>query len=44
MTLAFSGLTPGTKYLGSVASGGTTGLPNRRSFASIRSVKIVDDR
>ena len=26
--LPFSGLTPGTKYLGSVAYGGTTGLPN----------------
>ncbi len=26
--LTFSGLTPGTKYLGSVAYGGSTGLPN----------------
>ena len=26
--LTFSGLTPGTKYLGSVAYGGTAGLPN----------------
>jgi hypothetical protein len=26
--LTFSGLAPGTKYLGSVAYGGTTGLPN----------------
>jgi len=28
ITLTFSGLTAGTKYLGSVAYGGTTGLPN----------------
>jgi subtilisin family serine protease len=28
ITLDFSGLTSGTKYLGSVAYGGTTGLPN----------------
>jgi hypothetical protein len=28
ITLGFSGLTPGTKYLGSVAYGGVAGLPN----------------
>jgi hypothetical protein len=28
INLTFSGLIPGTKYLGSVAYGGTTGLPN----------------
>lgn len=28
INLTFSGLTPGTKYLGSVAYSGTTGLPN----------------
>jgi subtilisin family serine protease len=28
ITLGFSGLVPGTKYLGSVAYGGTTGMPN----------------
>jgi subtilisin family serine protease len=28
INLTFTGLTPGTKYLGSVAYGGTTGLPN----------------
>ena len=28
VSLAFSGLTPGTKYLGSVAYSGSTGLPN----------------
>ena len=28
ITLTFNGLTAGTKYLGSVAYGGTTGLPN----------------
>jgi hypothetical protein len=28
ISLTFSGLTPGTKYLGSVAYGGTAGLPN----------------
>jgi subtilisin family serine protease len=28
INLTFSGLTPGTKYLGSVAYGGTAGLPN----------------
>jgi hypothetical protein len=28
INLSFSGLTSGTKYMGSVAYGGTTGLPN----------------
>jgi hypothetical protein len=28
ITLTFSGLTPGTKYLGSVAYSGTSGMPN----------------
>jgi hypothetical protein len=28
INLTFSGLTPGTKYLGSVAYGGATGMPN----------------
>jgi hypothetical protein len=28
VTLSFSGLTPGVKYLGSVAYGGTTNMPN----------------
>jgi hypothetical protein len=28
ITLGFSGLTPGLKYLGSVAYAGTSGLPN----------------
>jgi len=28
VNLTFSGLTPGVKYLGSVAYDGTTGLPN----------------
>ena len=28
INLTFSGLAPGTKYLGSVAYGGVTGLPN----------------
>jgi hypothetical protein len=28
INLTFSGLTAGTKYLGSVAYGGTAGLPN----------------
>jgi hypothetical protein len=28
INLTFSGLTPGTKYLGSVAYAGATGMPN----------------
>ena len=28
VSLTFSGLDPGTKYLGSVAYGGSTGMPN----------------
>jgi hypothetical protein len=28
VSLTFSGLAPGTKYLGSVAYGGVAGLPN----------------
>jgi hypothetical protein len=28
INLTFSGLTPGTKYLGSVSYGGLAGLPN----------------